>query len=68
MLDEDNLIGGAKGLIDVLKPPAKSNPFGLGLIAGDEPDKLMLVVEQVKVPRAQACTVVEIRGGEDGKP
>ena len=59
-LDIDNLYGGVKGLIDVLKPPGKSNPFGLGLIAGDEPDKLTLVVEQVKVKRAEARTVIEI--------
>ena len=59
-LDIDNLYGGVKGLIDVLKPPGKSNPFGLGLIAGDDPDKLTLVVEQVKVKRAEARTVIEI--------
>lgn len=60
LLDEDNLIGGCKGLVDVLKPPSKSNPFGLGLIAGDEPDKLALTVAQVKCARADACTWVEI--------
>lgn len=65
LLDEDNLIGGCKGLVDVLKPASKSNPYGLGIIAGDEPDKLALTVWQVKCARADACTWVEIEEWAD---
>jgi len=60
LLDEDNLVGGVKGLVDVLKPPGKSSPYSLGIIAGDEPDKLVLSVAQVKCKRVDACTWVEV--------
>ena len=60
-LDPDNLVGGVKALVDVLKPhDPKRNPWGQGLIAGDEADKLKLDVRQVKCKRAEACTVIEI--------
>jgi len=67
LLDEDNLVGGVKGLVDVLKPPGKGNPYGLGIIAGDEPDKLRLTVTQVKCKRAEARTEVTVEewSGDD---
>ena len=61
VLDVDNLYGGCKPLIDVLKPmDPKRNPFGLGIILDDKPDNLELIVRQVKSTRAAACTVVTI--------
>lgn len=61
-LDEDNAIGGAKGLLDVLKPmhPTR-NPCGLGIIADDSPAHLELVVHQVKeTERTGHKTVVRV--------
>jgi hypothetical protein len=61
VLDVDNLYGGVKPLLDVLKPmDPKRNPFGLGIILDDKPDNLELIVRQVKSTRAAACTVVTI--------
>ena len=61
-LDEDNAIGGAKGLVDVLKPmhPTR-NPCGLGFIADDAPGCLELIVHQVKeTKRTGRRTVVRV--------
>lgn len=60
LLDDDNLAGGCKDLIDILKPCSKANPFGLGVILGDDPGKLTLIVRQEKSTRKAARTVVEI--------
>lgn len=59
-LDEDNLVGGCKPLVDVLKPASGKNPHGLGLIGDDTPDRLKLVVRQVKCRRVEQRTEVEI--------
>ena len=61
-LDHDNAVGGAKGLVDVLKPmhPTR-NPCGLGIIADDSPAHLELVVHQVKeTKRTGHRTVVRV--------
>lgn len=60
-LDQDNAVGGCKALVDVLKPPGKRNPHGMGLIVDDTPDCLELVVKQIKVARrSEQRTVVTI--------
>lgn len=60
-LDPDNLVGGCKPVIDVLKPMhPDTNPRGLGLIAGDEAHRLDLVVQQVRCARGAEKTVIEI--------
>jgi hypothetical protein len=52
-LDDDNLRGGAKGIIDCIKE--------LGLISGDDPSAITLSVVQKKVNhRWQEKTLVEI--------
>jgi len=61
-LDADNAIGGAKGLVDVLKPmhPTR-NPCGLGIIADDSPAHLELVVHQIReAKRTGNRTVVRV--------
>jgi len=66
-LDEDNLSGGVKLLVDVLKPMhPRTNPRGLGLIAGDEPSRLRQVVTQQICAKGQARTEVEIVPMGDG--
>ena len=35
--DDDGLVGGCKPLLDVLQPASKRHPYGLGIIAGDDP-------------------------------
>lgn len=61
-LDQDNAVGGAKGLVDVLKPMHPTqNPCGLGIIADDSPEHLELVVHQVKeTKRTGHRTVVRV--------
>jgi hypothetical protein len=59
-LDHDNLVAGCKALLDVLKPPGRSNPQGLGVIAGDEPHRLTVEYRQVRCKRKDEKTVVEI--------
>lgn len=55
-LDEDNLYGGAKALLDVLCPPSRSNKFGLGIIKDDNPE----VIEKLSL-KSVSC-----RQGERG--
>ena len=53
LLDDDNLRGGAKALVDCIKE--------LGLISGDDPSAIILSVQQRKVShRWQEKTLVEI--------
>lgn len=60
-LDEDNLNGGIKALLDVLKKMhPRTNPRGLDLIAADDPKHLVLVVEQKKCAMADQRTTIEI--------
>lgn len=59
-LDEDNLKGGVKGLVDVLKPASKRNPLGMGLIEDDNPDVLALDVRQVRVAKRSEQRVVVV--------
>jgi hypothetical protein len=60
-LDRDNFVGGCKSLIDVLKPAARSNPSGLGIIAGDDPGRLTVEYVAVKSTRADERTEVVVR-------
>ena len=59
--DQDGMIGGAKGLIDTLQPmDAKRRPYGLGLIAGDDQNCIVLEAEAVRVPKADVGTLIII--------
>ena len=58
--DGDNLI--AKALLDVLQPASKRHPYGLGIIAGDDPAHLVLAVHHVQAAtRTEQCTRIRIR-------
>ncbi|MDU7524537.1 MAG: hypothetical protein E7K72_24735 [Roseomonas mucosa] len=64
-LDRDNLYGGVKVLLDVLRPmtyDAKTGKAlhkrGLGVIRDDRPELCELVVEQVKIGRKDAPRTV----------
>lgn len=74
-LDRDNAVGSCKPLLDVLKAqgepfvvrsgPKKGetrvpNPVGLGLVAGDEADRLELVVTQRRGAPHQRETLVTV--------
>jgi hypothetical protein len=62
--DTDNLI--AKGLMDVLCVPSKIHPFGLGIIADDNPDACEFLMRAVKVAhRRDHKTVVTIEALAD---
>ena len=59
--DHDGLVGGAKGLIDVLLPATERRPYGLGLIEDDNPGCVDLVVRSRRVgTRAETGTLVVI--------
>jgi hypothetical protein len=59
-LDRDNFVGGCKALIDVLKPAARANPSGLGIIAGDDPSRLTVQYVAVKSTRRDERTEVVV--------
>lgn len=42
--DQDNLQASVKSLLDVLQPNSKKHPFGLGIIAGDDPAHCKILV------------------------
>jgi hypothetical protein len=58
--DEDNLVGGVKGLVDCLLVRSERHPWGLSLIRDDAPSCMTLIVEAEKVPRSEQRTVVMI--------
>jgi hypothetical protein len=58
--DVDGLYGGLKPLLDVLQPPSRGCPNGLGIIADDSPTCLRLDVRAVRCARAKGKTVVRI--------
>jgi hypothetical protein len=60
-LDNDNFYGGCKALLDVLKPCARANPSGLGIIAGDDPERLWVEYVAVKSTRKDERTEVKVR-------
>lgn len=57
--DDDNLVGGTKGLVDVLCSPTR-HPLGIGLIFDDDPSRLTREVVAWRVPRADQCTIVTV--------
>lgn len=60
-LDEDNLNASVKTLLDVLQPPSAHHPSGLGIIANDSPDHIVLEISATKVARSDlAGTIVTI--------
>jgi hypothetical protein len=60
MLDADAAPGACKLLLDCLQPPSPRHPSGLGLIAGDDPRRLELIVRQIQCPASSAHVAVEI--------
>ena len=58
--DTDGIYGSAKALLDVLQPVSKACPSGLGIIANDSPDCLVLVVRQVKSKLVQTDVTIEL--------
>ena len=63
-MDEDNLYGSVKHLLDVLQPKSERHPFGLGLIAGDDPAHLTVTVRFERSSRAAARTSVLVEKSE----
>lgn len=59
-VDPDGLPAISKLLLDVLQPRSKWHPCGLGIIAGDDPEHLDLIVNQQRCKRADARTAVLI--------
>lgn len=58
--DQDGLI--AKRLLDALQPASKRHPYGIGVIAGDDPARLVFRIQHVRAKhRTDQCTVVVIR-------
>lgn len=59
--DDDGLTGSLKNLMDVLCPPSKRHPYGLGVIKDDGPAHCEQVIRAVKVRhRKDQKTVVTI--------
>lgn len=59
--DHDNIIGSLKGLLDVLQPRSHRHPYGLGIIAGDDPEHLTSEIHHIQVKaRAEQRTSVKI--------
>lgn len=59
--DRDNLHASLKWLLDVLQPRSPRHPYGLGIIAGDDPEHLTHEIHHVQVKaRAEQRTVVKI--------
>lgn len=62
--DQDNLI--AKALLDVLQPAGKRHPYGLGIIAGDDPGHVHARIYHVQaLRRVDQGTRVVIREVSD---
>ncbi len=60
--DYDNLYASAKALLDCMQPATDRRKYGLGLIAGDDPMRLVLRVEHVRAKRlCDQCTEVAVR-------
>lgn len=60
--DTDNLTASLKWLLDVLQPRSKRHPYGLGIIAGDDPAHLTHEIFHVQVrARVEQKTDVTIR-------
>lgn len=59
-VDPDGLPAICKLLLDVLQPRSETHPRGLGIIAGDDAERLDLIVNQQRCKRADARTAVLI--------
>lgn len=60
-VDEDGLYGGFKPLLDVLQPfHSRLRPDAIGILASDAPDCLTIEARQIRCPRGQGKTIVEI--------
>jgi len=58
--DQDNIL--VKALLDVLQPASKRHPYGLGVIAGDDPAHVMCEAQHVFAQTRKAqCTEVLIQ-------
>ncbi|HTS05739.1 MAG TPA: hypothetical protein VMP68_09155 [Candidatus Eisenbacteria bacterium] len=60
--DHDNIVGSLKGILDVLQPRSHRHPYGLGIIAGDDPEHLISEIHHIQVKTlAEQKTKVVIR-------
>ena len=59
-LDQDNLYGGVKPLVDALRYA--------GIIGNDDPDSILLIVRQRKCARKDIGTEVIVISGDAGSP
>ena len=60
--DHDNLTASLKWLLDVLQPRSHRHPYGLGIIAGDDPEHLTSEIHHIQVKaRSEQKTAVMIR-------
>ena len=63
LLDADNWCGACKPILDVLRPPTKSNPNGLSIIEDDDASHVVVTYAQARCPKVEARTVIEIERG-----
>lgn len=60
--DMDGLVASAKIILDVLQPPSKRHPYGLGIIADDKASACDLTVRWIKAAhRPEQRTVIVVR-------
>ena len=68
--DQDNLEASVKPLLDVLQPASHLHPFGLGIIAGDDPEHVTTRVYHIRAGSLRdQKTLVRIRDlGMEAQP
>jgi hypothetical protein len=60
--DDDNLRASLKMLLDILQPRSKRHPYGLGIIADDDPEHLTSEIHHIQVHSfAEQQTIVRVR-------
>tara|TARA_R110002012_G_scaffold275915_2_gene462643 strand:- start:617 stop:901 length:285 start_codon:yes stop_codon:yes gene_type:complete len=60
-MDEDNLYGACKALIDGLRIRNKGKSGGLGIIEDDSPKHMTLDVKQKKSPKKESYVTIEVK-------
>ena len=58
--DSDNLVWGFKAIRDLLQPPSKQNPGGLGLIESDDPAHFEAEYRWEPVKRGRGGVRIEV--------
>ena len=63
-MDDDNLANYFKHTRDVLKPNGETNPYGMGIIAGDDPTRLIAHYTETKDPARSPMTIITVERKE----